>query len=128
VLKEMTGYDARFWELPFDPDTLANVPADLFAATGDEISSEGARLRRRVLDELAQVVRTRLTARQREIVELYFFAGRTQQEIAAELGVSQQAVSRQLFGVVRDGRRVGGAITRLRRIAVEQGWDPSEWV
>jgi DNA-directed RNA polymerase specialized sigma24 family protein len=81
-----------------------------------------------VLAELAEVVRSRLTVRQREIVELYFFAGRTQQEIAAQLGISQQAVSRQLFGVVRDGRRVGGAINRLRRIAVEQGWDPSEWV
>jgi DNA-directed RNA polymerase specialized sigma24 family protein len=124
----MPGYDARFWELPFDPDTLANVPADLFATADDEAPSDGARIRRQVLAELAEVVRSRLTVRQREIVELYFFAGRTQQEIAAELGISQQAVSRQLFGVVRDGRRVGGAINRLRRIAVEQGWDPSEWV
>jgi DNA-directed RNA polymerase specialized sigma24 family protein len=124
----MSGHDARFWELPFDPDTLANVPADLFASGRDEAPSDGAELRRRVLDQLAEVVRTRLTDRQRGIVELYFFAGRTQQEIAAELGISQQAVSRQLFGVVRDGRRVGGAINRLRRIAVEQGWDPSKWV
>ena len=85
-------------------------------------------MRRQVLDELGQVIRTRLTDRQRQIVELYFFDGATQEAIAEALGISQQAVSRQLFGVVRNGRRVGGAINRLRKIATDLGWDPSKWV
>ena len=72
-----------------------------------------------------QLVATRLTPRQRRIVELYFYEGRTQQEIAAELGISQQVVSRQLFGVVRNGKKVGGAIKRLRDVCDELG---IEWV
>lgn len=126
MLPGMPGYDPRFWELPFDPADLAGIPARL--DDDDLASPEGRRRRREVLAALGQVVRTRLTDRQRQIVELYFFDGATQAQIADRLGISQQAVSRQLFGVIRDGRRVGGAIQRLRRIAVEQGWDPDEWV
>jgi DNA-directed RNA polymerase specialized sigma subunit len=68
---------------------------------------------------------TRLTPRQRRIVELYFYEGRTQEEIAAELRISQQVVSRQLFGVVRGGKKVGGALKRLRDACAELG---IEWV
>ncbi len=57
----------------------------------------------------------RLTAKQRDVVRLYFFDGLTQQEIAAHLGVSQQVVSKRLFGVRRNGRIIGGAIARLRK-------------
>lgn len=66
-----------------------------FAPVDEETTGDGARLRRAVLEELGHVVRTRLTPRQREIVEMYFYVGRTQEDIAVELGISQQAVSRQ---------------------------------
>jgi RNA polymerase sigma factor (sigma-70 family) len=78
-----------------------------------------------LLDILRDLVATALTDRQRRIVEMYFFEGRTQDEIAAELGVAQQVVSRQLFGAVRDGKKVGGAIRRLRVVIEELG---IEWV
>lgn len=54
-----------------------------------------------------------LTAKQREVVQAYFFEGRSQSEIARSLGVSQQVVHKRIFGVVRDGRRIGGALKRL---------------
>jgi DNA-binding transcriptional ArsR family regulator len=115
------GYDPRFWELSFDPGDLDALPGDLFDALGDadddddDDDPERAQARREVLSAVAELVRTGLTDKQRLMVERYFYDGRTQQEIAAELGISQQVVSRQLFGVVRNGRRVGGAITRLRK-------------
>ena len=121
----MPGYDPRFWELPFDPGDLDALPAGLVDLPDAPRDPEHARARREVLAGIAEVVRTGLTDKQRRIVELYFYDGRTQQEIALELGVSQQAVSRQLFGVIRDGRRIGGAIARLRKICEERGWDPS---
>ena len=37
------------------------------------------------------------------------------------LGISQQVVSKQLFGVMRKGRRVGGAIRKLRKILEASG-------
>jgi DNA-directed RNA polymerase specialized sigma subunit len=123
----MPGYDPRFWELPFDPAAMAGIPAP--GTTDDDVRSvEGRRLRREVLAALGVVVRTRLTDRQREIVELYFFEGLSQPAVAERLGISQQAVSRHLFGVIRNGRRIGGAIQRLRKIAADEGWNPDEWV
>jgi RNA polymerase sigma factor (sigma-70 family) len=78
-----------------------------------------------LLDILRELVATALTDRQRRIVEMYFFEGRTQEEIAGELGIAQQVVSRQLFGAARDGKKVGGAIRRLQKVIEELG---IEWV
>jgi DNA-directed RNA polymerase specialized sigma24 family protein len=120
----MPGYDPRFWELPFDPGDLDALPegvVDAPAGDPDPVRAE-------VLAGIAEIVRTGLTDKQRRIVELYFYEGRTQVEIAATLGVSQQVVSRQLFGVIRHGRRIGGAVARLRKICEERGWDPAQWV
>src|SRR5688500_6412521 len=107
----MPGYDPRFWELPFDPGDFDALPEEVVDAPVDgDGDPERARVRAEVLRGLAELVQTSLTDKQRTIVERYFYDGRTQQEIADELRVSQQVVSRQLFGVVRNGRRVGGAI------------------
>jgi RNA polymerase sigma factor (sigma-70 family) len=104
------------------------LPGDLVGAPEPEVDPERAAARREALAGIADSVRTGLTAKQRRIVELYFYDGRTQVEIADELGVSQQVVSRQLFGVVREGRRVGGAIARLRKACEALGIDPEKWV
>jgi DNA-directed RNA polymerase specialized sigma24 family protein len=126
----MPGYDPRFWELPFDPGDMDALPGDLLDAPEDDAEPDPTRdaARREAIAGIAELVRTGLTSKQRRIVELYFYEGRTQQEIAGELGVSQQVVSRQLFGVVRDGRRIGGAVSRLRKACEARGWDPSQWV
>jgi RNA polymerase sigma factor (sigma-70 family) len=116
--------EERQWrEIPFAPDVLDtwNVGAD----PGEPEDPRRARLRAELVAALTQLVATRLTPRQRRIVELYFYEGRTQQEIADELGISQQVVSRQLFGVVRGGKKVGGALKRLRDACAELGM---EWV
>jgi RNA polymerase sigma-B factor len=48
---------------------------------------------------------SRLATRDRRILMLRFFEGRTQQEIADELGVTQMQVSRLLARIMRDLRR-----------------------
>jgi RNA polymerase sigma-B factor len=53
---------------------------------------------------LAPVVR-RLKERDRQILYLRFFEQRTQQEIAADIGVTQMQVSRLLGRILRDLRR-----------------------
>lgn len=70
---------------------------------------------------LALVIRTGLTQRQQEIVDLYFYEGKTQAEIAVILGISQQVVSKQLFGASRKGKMVGGVIRKLRKSLREVG-------
>lgn len=123
----MPGQDPRFWELPFDPGDLDALPEEVLSAP-EEAGAARQAARAEALAGLADLVRTALTAKQRAIVQAYYYEGLTQAEVAERLGISQQVVSRQLFGVVRDGRRVGGAIARLRKICNEKGWDPSKWV
>jgi RNA polymerase sigma factor (sigma-70 family) len=65
-------------------------------------------------DEVRNAVATALTDKQREAVELFFFEGLSQSEIARRLGVSQQVVQKRLYGDRRDGVMVGGAIAKLR--------------
>lgn len=66
-------------------------------------------------DAVRAAVEYALTPRQREIVEAHFFEGLSQGDIARRMGVAQQVVQKALFGDVRRGRRVGGAIARLRK-------------
>jgi len=63
---------------------------------------------------IRRAVETVLTEKQREAVELFFFQGLSQSEIARELGVAQQVVQKRIFGASRRGAVVGGAIARLR--------------
>jgi len=78
--------------------------------------------------QLRTIIESGLTSRQREVVQLYFFEGRTEAEIAQQLGIAQQVVSRHLFGALRSGRRVGGAMAKLRKLAEALGIDPEQWV
>lgn len=55
-----------------------------------------------------------LTDKQREVVQAYFFEGLSQGEIARRLGITQQVVQKRIFGAQRDGKLVGGALSRLR--------------
>jgi len=80
-----------------------------------------AELRRQAVALLALVIQTQLSSRQREIVNLYFYGGKTQAEIAEILGISQQVISKQLFGVMRKGKRVGGAIRKLEKLLRANG-------
>jgi DNA-binding transcriptional regulator LsrR (DeoR family) len=67
------------------------------------------------MPEVRGLVASKLTARQQEIVRLYYFCGKTQEEIADELTLTQSTVSRHLFGTVRKGKKIGGAVPKLRK-------------
>lgn len=71
--------------------------------------------RERVLDALRTAVQESLTPKQREAVELFFFEGLSQGDIARRLGVTQQVVQKRIFGTQRQGKRIGGALARLRK-------------
>jgi RNA polymerase sigma factor (sigma-70 family) len=103
-------------------------PAAVFDPGAGDLDPEAAAVRDELLDLLRELVATKLTPRQREIVELSYVEGLTQAEIAERLGIRQQVVSKHLFGVVRDGKRIGGAIRRLRQLCEEHGIDPDRWV
>ena len=117
--------DERAREIAVDPAVLERLAERGSAwGPGDDPEVGGgpsAELRAEAVALLGVAIRTRLTPRQRELVELYFYAGKTQAEIAEILGIRQQVVSKQLFGAVRKGRKVGGAIRRLRALLEASG-------
>jgi len=127
VGSQMCGDDDAGREKPVDPVILDRVASDGGLWRGgyrdeDEPGiDDKAELRRQAVALLALVIQTQLSSRQREIVNLYFYGGKTQTEIAEILGISQQVVSKQLFGVMRQGKRVGGAIRKLEKLLRANG-------
>lgn len=118
-------FNPKFWEVPIEHEVLRQFSEErrLWHETPSEVE-----LRHRDRDralELMPLIRRLiaevLTERQREIVQLYFFEQKTQQEVAKLLGISVSSVSQHLFGKRRANKVVGGAIPRLRRELIRSG-------
>ena len=126
---DMAKFDPQFWELPVDPEVLDRFEA---APPYDELEDAENERRAEVLAEavlqLRTIVSTHLTDKQHQILTMYYFDRMTQQAIAGKLGIAQQVVSKHLFGVVRDGKKVGGALKRLRKAMKQLHIDPEKWV
>jgi len=116
----MASFNPDFWEIPTDLRIIDRVASTQALWFETEVDRERRYAMKDFFEEVTPTVReiiaAKLTPRQREILSLYYFDGMTQEDIAAHLRVSQSTVSRHLFGTVRDGRKVGGAIPKLRKV------------
>lgn len=98
--------ERRATTLDGDLDQLPASSALWYGAPDDARDDVHGRLR--------HAIATVLTDKQREVVEQFYFEGRSQGEIARRLGITQQVVQKRLFGAPRAGKLVGGAVQRLR--------------
>lgn len=116
----MAQFNADFWEVPVGSAYLEGLPRE--KALWFETETDRERryaleaFYKRVLPSVQELINAKLTRRQRQVLELYFFEGKTQEDIAEILELSQSTVSRHLFGTVRDGHKVGGAIPKLQKL------------
>lgn len=124
----MAKFDHRFWEINVNPSVLESVLTEpdflqklLDHGTTEENRDLQESHTKNILADIQTIISNHLTDKQREIVELYFFKGMKQQEIAATLGLPQQVISKHLFGVIRNGHKVGGAITKIRKYCNKLG-------
>ena len=131
----MSKYNPHYWEVSVDPAVLEAVliEPDLLSqllgeAGADDLAQQKAQLKAEAVAQIRELIQTQLTTKQRQIVEMYFYQHKTQQEIAEALGINQQVVSKHLFGALREGRKVGGAIKKLRKLCEKLGIDPQKWV
>jgi len=119
----MAKFNPDFWEIPTQSAYLESVPSEraLWYETEEHRERRYALqdFFQSVLPVVVDLMGNQLTARQREILHLHYFCDKTQEDIAAMLGVTQSTVSRHLFGTVRNGKKVGGAIPKLQK-AVEK--------
>jgi predicted DNA-binding protein (UPF0251 family) len=100
--------------------TLDRVPATEACITNPKTIASGAtpcsRSTRTFKPSVNDFIEKCLTPRQKEVVKLYYYYGKTQEDIAVILQLTQSTVSRHLFGTVRSGKKVGGAIPKLRKL------------
>ena len=115
----MAQFNADFWEIPLDAGHLEQIPAERalwFETAADRERRHALRdFFQAVLPAVRELIENELTERQREVLRLYYFEGHTQEDIAALLDLKQSTVSRHLFGTSRNGRKVGGAVPKLRK-------------
>jgi DNA-binding CsgD family transcriptional regulator len=123
--RQMTKFNSDFWEVTISHERWNRLSTE--DALGYEPPAE-AELResreasaRLLGPALRAILNEVLTARQREVVLMYFFEGVNQSQIAKRLGVTQQSVSEHLYGKTRSGRSVGGAIRKIRRACAARG-------
>jgi len=108
-----------FWEAHLTQEHWADLPAELATWYEYNYSLEDRLKRQQVIGEIVPVIREiivgHLTARQRQVVTLYFVEQHTQVQIAERLHISQPTVSQHLNGKKRNGTKVGGAMRRIRK-------------
>jgi|TARA_Y100000310_G_scaffold294496_1_gene324999 RNA polymerase sigma factor (sigma-70 family) len=125
----MAKFDPFFWEVLLDPSELDRFEAlpEYNEETAAEQEARAAALAE-AASLLRQIIESELTDKQQSVLYKYYFDGLSQEQIAEDLGISQQVVSKHLFGVLRNGRKVGGATRKLRKALQQLGIDPQKWV
>lgn len=115
----MARFNPVFWEIPTDFSALDRIPVNEGLWFETDVDQQRRHALQDFFSEVAPAVQSlidsRLTGRQREVVRLYYYQGKTQEDIAAILNLTQSTVSRHLFGTARGGKKVGGAIPKLRK-------------
>jgi RNA polymerase sigma factor (sigma-70 family) len=125
----MSKFNPDFWEVTLSEEDWEKFSTKdhLYYEEPEEAARRHARAERAqaLWPAVRSIMDEVLTVRQREVIHLYFFEGLNQREIAERLGISQQSVSEHLYGKVRQGRAVGGALRKLRKACLKRGvrWD-----
>ena len=127
----MSKFDHRFWEISVPQAQLESAlqEQDFIAQFLDYVTEEDRDRadadRAELLRQIRAIIDSKLTRRQQQILDLHFFQGKSQQEIAAELGIAQQVVSKQLYGAMRAGEKIGGAMRKIRKQCEKLGLSPA---
>lgn len=125
----MSKFNPDFWEVLISEESWKKFSNEdrLYYEEPDEAEERRERAERieTLWPAIRAIIDEVLTPRQREVIHLCFFEELNQREIAEKLGISQQSVSEHLYGKMRNGRAVGGALRKLRKICGKRGirWD-----
>jgi predicted DNA-binding protein YlxM (UPF0122 family) len=115
-------YQYKIVEVSFDYGTLCNFSEDRGIGSlleGTAIRDEITELRSQLIDELYEIIFSdQLTEHQKKVLFMRL-EGKTQNEIAEHLGITQSAVHKALFGNIdykNNKKRYGGVIKKLKKI------------
>ena len=115
----MSHFNPDFWEIPVDYETLAEFDArrSLWYETEQERELRWLREQKckQIMPELMDIIENRLTSKQRQAIMLYFFGRKTQEEIGHIMGIPHQVVSQHIYGIKRNGKKIGGSINKIKK-------------
>ncbi|MBT4503071.1 MAG: sigma-70 family RNA polymerase sigma factor [Gemmatimonadetes bacterium] len=118
-------YNPDFWEVRLDPhdlDRYANEAGIWFETSEDNRSQQLRENRhKQLLNPIMDLIGTALTEKQRQVLLLYYMHQKTQEEVAQIMGISRRVVSQHLFGICRNGKHVGGALKKIRKLCHQRG-------
>lgn len=118
-------FNPDFWEVRLDPqdlDQYANEAGLWFEANEDtQARLQPSPRLQRLLPPLMDLIGRALTEKQRQVLFLYYLHQKTQEEVGQILGISRRVVSQHLFGICRQGKQVGGALNKIRKLCRQQG-------
>ncbi len=77
--------------------------------------------RREITPVIMEIIQNDLTDMQRACIDLHFLHGKTQEEVADILGISRRAVRQHIYGIHRNGKRIGGGISKIRKVCKQRG-------
>jgi len=121
----VSAFNPDFWEVTISEESWERFSSEdhLYYEQSGEAERRRARAERAeaLWPEVRAIIQEVLTPRQREVLTLYFLQELNQRQIAESLGISQQSVSEHLYGKMRNGRAVGGALRKLRRACAKHG-------
>ena len=115
----------RFREILLDNNKLDKFPYEsLFSYQSPEERQKQLQReseRKQILNIVLDIIESELTQLQRDCIKLYFLQEKTQAEVAEILGISRRVVSQHIYGIRRDGKRIGGAIKKIRKVCKKRG-------
>jgi len=113
-----------FIEISIDPNLLSNYSnEDGIGAyfNSYSCSEEFQELRTQLLKEVMKIINECLTSKQKEVIKMTYFDGKTQNEISEELGKHQTTVHKILQGNIdynNKKKRYGGALKKIRKMCL----------
>ena len=121
----VSKFDPQFWEVVFAPEQLDRFSDEdaIWRETEDErqIRYKKESKKGEVFPLILEIIENDLTEMQRNCIKLHFLCRRTREEIAYKFGISRRVVTQHIYGIRRNGKRVGGGIKKIRKICQRRG-------
>lgn len=111
----------QYREILVDPDVMANFHITIggFEPPDFNKRDELLELTQTLIGQINNLIKTKLTDRQSEVVQKIYFEQRTQMEVADSLGLCQTTIHKILKGNIdysNGGKRYGGALKKLKKL------------
>jgi len=116
----MSKFDPQFWEIGIEPELLDSFPEEkaIWHETEDEREQRYQKedIKQQVLPVIIDIIENDLTDMQKNCIKMHFLHEKSRDEVADILGISRRVVTQHIYGIRRQGKRVGGGIEKIKKI------------